>query len=728
MLKILEDAGEKARPWMDDSTIMVTAARLATIKDTLNSNWRDIVSMKAGGVNSLLFFLISSLEVCLVRIEDADRILCGSKAAAARSRKDDVSNVSLAIKNQSQALAKKQQRKNRAWRWIKRITVSGCLGGTIFYAIDKSKGMSDTNNQTIALKTTAKWMGLFFGMSVASRRYEMWRLRHRLADSVASLAMWQQKWIIVNGILDQNNLRRAVSYNKLICEPSDEDSNDRLKSNSRKLLECIPIQSNKGAFWYSQGALRLLIVRRVMDLIYASVGTAIDTTGPSGCCGLWVPLAGLSATYYAIAGSEITSHRASRAVMMPTMDFIKRAWGLVSYPPVKWLAFEASKLLKGLKVAERVVIAGVPCLVISKSARPSVTAAIARLQRQHKRRKDDNLTDIVEDASPGRPVKQRKQRANSFSNSNEDVNVILHVTGGGWFIHSTATDVSFLSEWSEITNSVIIIPEYKLLPEFHFPVAINEIFDVYVALSSGQAGSQLGFNAEKIVVSGESAGGNMAAALIVKLIHDGVVDLEDLIEKKKEKEGVLDEDVDDEEKVTTQSPPPRRQSFEKIERVRLPDGLLMSCPVLNMCLSMSPSRVMGTGDPVLPSGLIQMVSKEYIPDSLGIEKSHPIASPYHASDEILSVFPRTLMWVSSSDPLLDDSVDFNTKLRRVGVDSQIHCARHLPHAFLGLKDVGFPESAKIHKSCTTFLIENFNDVKIGRTPSQNHIYREKNKK
>ena len=169
----------------------------------------------------------------------------------------------------------------------------------------------------------------------------------------------------------------------------------RLKPNSRKLLECIPIQSNKGAFWYSQGALRLLIVRRVMDLIYASVGTAIDTTGPSGCCGLWVPLAGLSATYYAIAGGEVTSNRASRAVMTPSMEFIKRAWGIVSYPPVRWLTVEASKLLKGLNVAERVSIAGVPCLMISKSRRPSVVAAIARLQRQKKREKD-NLADIVE--------------------------------------------------------------------------------------------------------------------------------------------------------------------------------------------------------------------------------------------------------------------------------------------------------------------------------------------
>ena len=63
----------------------------------------------------------------------------------------------------------------------------------------------------------------------------------------------------------------------------------------RRLLEALPLRSNKGAFWYSQGAFRLLLVRRVMDLVYASVGTAIDMTGPDGAYGLWVPLAGMFA-------------------------------------------------------------------------------------------------------------------------------------------------------------------------------------------------------------------------------------------------------------------------------------------------------------------------------------------------------------------------------------------------------------------------------------------------
>ena len=116
---------------------------------------------------------------------------------------------------------------------------------------------------------------------------------------------------------------------------------------------------------------------------------------------------------------------------------------------------------------------------------------------------------------------------------------------------------------------------------------------------------------------------------------------------------------------------------------------------------------MGTGDPVLPSGLIQMISNQYVPEDSGVSKEDPLCSPYFAPDAVLRCFPNTLLWVSASDPLLDDAVDFNTRLRRVGVNSSIHAAQHMPHAFLGLSNAGFPEAARVQKSCQRFLIETF---------------------
>jgi len=719
VLQILADAGEAARPGVDDYNLMVTCARLSTIRVTLESDvvYSD-VGRKSGGVNSLLFYLINTLHLCLQRISDADTILCGVSASRSRSRSwaldVDKRHVSGYFRSRSatadgldktiiatgtdgaQRLAKRQMITNTVFRWGKRVCVSLGVGGIMWYALDKRERYNSEGNRKNIAKTAGKIVGGVFLRSVLARRYEVWRLRHRLSESTQSLAMWQQKWIIISSVVSTNKLRKNISYNQLIAQPSAEDHNEESKASSRRLLEALPLRSNKGAFWYSQGALRLLLVRRVMDLVYASVGTAMDMTGPNGAYGLWVPLAGMFASYYAVAGPDVTSTKAAHMVASPSMDFVKRAWGMVTIPPIRWLSTEAARLFKGIAIIERVTIGGVGCLVISHAPNPCLEAAIKRGRRQQNR-KDRHLSDITEE--PGSNLK-------SSSRDDLEINdVIFHITGGGWFIHTTATDIPFLSEWSASTNSVVVVPEYDLLPEHHFPVALNQVTDAYKALCDGGAENVLGFRTGRIAVTGESAGGNLATALTVKLCYDGIVDVE------KERNKIIDEG-----KVMVKRQSSSENFFNRArsrdnsrtrERgtVTLPNCLMLSCPALNMCHSMSPSRIMGTGDPVLPSGLIQMISDQYVPEGCGIGKDHPLASPYFASDEILSCFPSTLLWVSAADPLLDDAVDFNTRLRRMGVNSSIHAAQHMPHAFWGLSNAGFPEAVKVMKSCNMFLCD-----------------------
>ena len=83
------------------------------------------------------------------------------------------------------------------------------------------------------------------------------------------------------------------------------------------------------------------------------------------------------------------------------------------------------------------------------------------------------------------------------------------------------------------------MPEYDLLPEHHFPVALNQVTDAYTALVDGSAENVLGFRTGRIAVTGESAGGNLAAALTVKLCYDGIVDVEKEQEKMAQEAKVM---------------------------------------------------------------------------------------------------------------------------------------------------------------------------------------------
>ena len=221
----------------------------------------------------------------------------------------------------------------------------------------------------------------------------------------------------------------------------------------------------------------------------------------------------------------------------------------------------------------------------------------------------------------------------------------------------------------------MICPEYSLLPEHTFPVALDETIRVYRSLFDGRGASQLGFDVERIVVTGESTGGNLAAAMCVKL------------------EMSLEHNRDS-------SPDGHLSGNEEdVDPVRLPDALLLSCPAVNLSLELSPSRVIGDKDPVLPSGLISAISDAYAP----VSKCDPLVSPLYASDECLRHFPPTLIYCSSDDPLLDDAVHFNTRLKRNGVESDLRATHHMPHAYWGLGTAGFPEAQQVQVECAEFL-------------------------
>ena len=61
--------------------------------------------------------------------------------------------------------------------------------------------------------------------------------------------------------------------------------------------------------------------------------------------------------------------------------------------------------------------------------------------------------------------------------------------------------------------------------------------------------------------------------------------------------------------------------------------------------------------------------------------AHPLLSPALAPDEAIRRLPLTHIQVGGFDPLLDDSVDFNTRIRRLGVPGDMRIHRTLPHTF-----------------------------------------------
>ena len=394
-----------------------------------------------------------------------------------------------------------------------------------------------------------------------------------------------------------------------------------------------------------------------MDLFYASIGKALEITrgqrenqevsesNDTKSSGLWTyVVASLAASYYNVIGPAAKSAQVIQNAR-GAQSVIQNAWGVVSLPAVKKASLEATRILKGASIADRIEIDGINCFVLSREPFPALSSALRRYRRQQQR-EDARLGTIHEQLSIG----HASVNVSGFVRRN----VIFHLTGGGFFAHTIAGDLPYLLDWSAATDSVVIIPEYALLPKHKFPDAIAQITQIYRALRCGQAATLLGFQANKIIVSGESAGGNLAAALCLTIMMDR--DESECVQLTPSRS--MDPVTDQEE--SFEEDEDGSESFEVSANdggIPLPDALMMSCPALNLSLEPSPSRLVGADDPVLPSGLITVISNSYLPTDGQFPKTHPIASPYFASDESLSQFPPTLIFTSYEDPFLDDSVN-----------------------------------------------------------------------
>lgn len=476
-------------------------------------------------------------------------------------------------------------------------------------------------------------------------------------------------------------------------------------------------------------------MKRGMDLLYASIGKAIEITRgkevtessiADSKSGLWTyVIASIAASYYNVIGPAAKS--ASLLASAPS-SVIQNTWGMVSLPAVKKASLEATRILKGAAIADRIEICGgecilcqffvlhrislfvsrltllamafaVSCFVLSREPFPALSSALRRFRRQQCREKG-RLGTIHETLS------SHPSSINVKGFTKRDV--ILHLTGGGFFAHTIAGDLPYLLDWSATSKAVVLVPEYALFPH-KFPDAITEITQIYRALRSGQAATLLGFQPQRIVVSGESVGGNLAAALCVSMITD--YEEGQCIELTPQRSAKMVNDLEDtlfydesEESSTLLIPPGDFDSENRYMGLELPDALMLCCPALNLSLDPTQSRIDGANDPVLPAALISTISNSYLGGCL---VTHPIASPFYASDGIIQNFPATLIFTSSEDPFLDDSVAFNGRLRSVGVKSSLRAVHNLPHAFWALSTCGVPEARQVQKECSQWLAKIF---------------------
>ena len=98
--------------------------------------------------------------------------------------------------------------------------------------------------------------------------------------------------------------------------------------------------------------------------------------------------------------------------------------------------------------------------------------------------------------------------------------VALYIHGGGWVIATIDTYDSSARALTNAAGAIIVSTHYRQAPEFKFSAAHDDTYAAYQwTLANATA---LGGIAKQVAIIGESAGGNMAAAITLRARDDGI--------------------------------------------------------------------------------------------------------------------------------------------------------------------------------------------------------------
>ncbi|QVI26148.1 alpha/beta hydrolase [Mycolicibacterium neoaurum] len=213
--------------------------------------------------------------------------------------------------------------------------------------------------------------------------------------------------------------------------------------------------------------------------------------------------------------------------------------------------------------------------------------------------------------------------------------VVLFLHGGGWVVGDLDTYDGTAREHAVGAGAVVVSVDYRLAPEHPYPAAVEDCWAVtqWVAAHA----DELGADATRIAVAGDSAGGNLAA-VVALLARDAGLDL-------------------------------RMQ--------------LLWYPATTWDTSL-PSFTENADAPILGRGAVGGFSVLY---AGGTDLKNPPATLVPARAPSLAGVAPAYIAVAGYDPLRDDGVRYGELLTDAGVTAQVHNAETLVHGYLGYHGV-----------------------------------------
>ena len=120
--------------------------------------------------------------------------------------------------------------------------------------------------------------------------------------------------------------------------------------------------------------------------------------------------------------------------------------------------------------------------------------------------------EIENKTIPGGPNREISiQIVRPQGSDNETLPVVMYTHGGGWVLGNFNTHERLLRELANGAHAAIVFVNYTLSPEAKYPQSLEEAYAATKWISEN--GQSLNLDSSRLVVAGDSVGGNMATTL-----------------------------------------------------------------------------------------------------------------------------------------------------------------------------------------------------------------------
>lgn len=226
----------------------------------------------------------------------------------------------------------------------------------------------------------------------------------------------------------------------------------------------------------------------------------------------------------------------------------------------------------------------------------------------------------------------KAELSKDFKND-EGLPVLLFIHGGGWVAESIETYNRVCFNLAKNTKNIVVSIDYRLAPEYHFPIGLEDCYEAVKSIYLNKF--ILNVDSKNITLIGDSAGGNLVAAL-----------------------SLMAKD--------------RKEFF--------PEKQILIYPCLNNDYTESSPyySVIENGEGyILTAKKIQAYIELYQRDK------KDLYNPYFAplTSQSLENQPKTLIITAEYDPLRDEGEDYGKKLKQCGNKVKIYRLKNALHGY-----------------------------------------------